>query len=928
MFKTIDPIDINISYIDEGILIDIRFKKGRNSARIEFPINKNKNIIKSILASDKYFKILILEDLWLEDLLEVIGNSYIIKGINLYEMKKEILKQLELPHYNDIRIKVKSRNYVGNKNFNIDYSLISEEYGILDGFYKRYGNIIIFDNIEMLLSKEQLALLEEIDNYSVTDDINRQAIHLAKVKRKAEKANAEIDDYIKNEQYYFPERIDIEFNKHDDTLIELIPYLEGLDRYTNEVLMNIDNVSTINSFTDEKGRKRVFLDEIIASNFNKIRENKIIKGSQVPRFIKNPSEFLPDGIDLDKFSDRVKGLKIRTYKVRPFVDCERDSSTGWFEFNTEIRLEKELNISLDLDDELNTFEEDNSIINLKEYANMLELAKRNGEDYIYYNGKWIEIDHNEGEKFLEAQSQLKDMFSNGKVNIKNLHYVLEIYDNIEKLEYSNNFIRLKEELAKEKIFEYEKPRYLNANLYTYQKEGFNWLKLLKYQMLGGLLADDMGLGKTLQIIAFMAYLKEINELKPSLIVVPATLIDNWISEIEKFTYGLGSIYIHRGSERIKDSQIIKDFDIVITTYETLVRDQVILGEIDWNLLAIDEAQKIKNATTLIASAVKAQKRKIPVAITGTPVENSLSELWSIVDFVQPGLLRNYSWFRREFQVPIEKNIGNTELINNKSNELIKTIEPVFLRRIKEDKLDNLPEIEEEFIFSNLSNYQEQLYVQIINRIKSEDSKRFVLAYLQQLIQICSHPRIVTGNLNIEPKTLIKESNKLKDTLSLLKNIERLNEKVVIFTKYRNMQQILRKVIFNEFGIWPNVINGDMNRNRIKIISDFESKDGFNVLILSPRAAGVGLNITGANHVIHYTREWNPAVEKQATDRVYRIGQKRDVKVYYPISVSDRGITVEVKLNELLNKKKKLFNSVIIPMEKMKVTEDELLEGII
>ena len=199
---------------------------------------------------------------------------------------------------------------------------------------------------------------------------------------------------------------------------------------------------------------------------------------------------------------------------------------------------------------------------------------------------------------------------------------------------------------------------------------------------------------------------------------------------------------------------------------------------------------------------------------------------------------------------------------------------------------------------------------------------------KQLIQICSHPRILYKDISGSFKDLIKESSKLESTINLLEKIKELNEKAVIFTKYKIMQQILRKVIFDKFGIWANIINGEVSTNRLDLISDFEKKKGFNVIILSPKAAGVGLNIVGANHVIHYTREWNPAVEKQATDRVYRIGQKRDVKVYYPISISSRGITVEQKLNDLLNKKKKLFNSVIIPMDKLTITEEELLEGII
>ncbi|WP_132995206.1 DEAD/DEAH box helicase [Sporanaerobacter acetigenes] len=919
MFLSKEGIDINISYGDKGILIESFYYKGKNKQPIIFPLGGNHEILNKIIKLDKYHSIFLLEDLWLEDILKTSKDDYIIYYENLYDVERQVAEELNLPLVKDIKIILKSNYFIGSKEFDIGYSLEDENLNKLDGFHRRYGNVIEFDGKHFLLDKEQYKLIEEIDNYEKTDDLTNQGIFLAKVKKKAGKAGAQVDDYIKNEEYFFPETLNLDIVKHSDVHLELIPSFNELDDKSNEILSEEKSISAINSFSLDSKRHRVFLNEDLGRDFNHINQVRDIKDSQVPRFLNNPFEILPESIDLDQFGERVKGLKIRTYRAQPFVYCKEDADTGWFDFDTGVEIKKETEI----DDEEDV--KNDKLIDLDKYRDIVNEAQKTGEDYIYFDNKWIKVDAQQGKEFLDAEREISSKFKDKKVDIKNLNYILDIYDNIERLEYSTNLVRLKQDLYSKCLVKYEKPKFFNANLYEYQQEGFMWLKFLRYEKLGGLLADDMGLGKTLQIIAFMAFLKEAGEFKPSLVVVPSALIDNWKSEIEKFTYNLRDIYIHRGPHRVKESSYIRNKDITITTYETLVRDQMILGKVDWNLLVIDEAQKIKNSSTLASSAVKAMKSKYPIALTGTPVENSLSELWSIVDFVQPGLLGSYSVFKEQFQIPIEENIDNEGLILRRKDELINKIEPIFLRRTKEDKLDNLPKKDEIVIPCSLSEEQEIAYYEIIEKVKKGEAKGCILACLQELIQICSHPRLVEGDVNGKTDTLIAESYKLAETINLLAEINKLGEKVIIFTKYKKMQEILRKVIFDKFGVLSPVINGDMNKNRLEIIEDFETKKGFNVMLLSPRAAGVGLNIVGANHVIHYTREWNPAVENQGTDRVYRIGQEKDVKVYYPICISDKGKTVEVKLNELLEKKKKLVKEVVIPMDKLNITEEDFMD---
>ncbi|SHD76669.1 DEAD/DEAH box helicase [Schnuerera ultunensis] len=912
-----EKIKLESRFSTKGIVYDIIYKKGKKEDSLVLPIYKNKEMLNLFLTSKDREKVLLLEELWLEELLYKEGFSYILKYINLYNIEKEILKELDLPYEKNIKISLRARSFLGNENFKIDYIISNLEHGILDGFYERIENIIFFEDRKFLLSKEQLELLDEIDNCE-TGNVEEQGLFLAKVKKKAIKAKAEMDDYILNEECYFPEELNVDLKKHSEKYIELIPYFKDLNEELNKKLVEGKDLNPITSISQGIKRKRLFFDETIFTDYNKIKMQKNIVGSNVPKLIDNPYEFLPDSIDLEEFSDRVKGLKIRTYRAIPFIHCKEGESTGWFDFDTGVNIR-----SSTIDEQM---ENDEGSISIDEFQRLVEEASEKDENYIYYNNKWLRIDYKSGFKFLKADEKLKDRGK--KIDIKSVNYILDIFDNIITLEYNRGYINLKERYGDKDLLTYEKPKYLNASLFVYQQEGYKWLRLLKEEKLGGLLADDMGLGKTLQLIAYMAYLKEIDELRPSLIVVPAALTDNWCREINKFTYNMDSIYIHKGSDRVKNSDFISQYDIVITSYETLIRDQIILGKIHWKVLAVDEAQKIKNATTLSSSAVKAMKSNHVIAITGTPVENNLSELWSIVDFVQPGLLGSYSNFKEEFQIPIEKNIDNPNIISLKKQQLISRIEPILLRRTKEEKLENLPKKAEKVITCRFSSIQENMYMDTINKIKSESVGGMALAYLQELIQICSHPRLVIGNINIDSNTLIEECNKLAETLRILERIKEKGEKAVIFTKYKDMQKILVQTIYDKLGIWSPIINGEVTKNRLDIIEDFEKKPGFNTMILSPRAAGVGLNIVGANHVIHYTREWNPAVESQATDRVHRVGQKKDVKVYYPICISEHGITVEVKLNELLNKKKILAKEIIIPMEKLKINERELLGEIV
>ncbi|MFC5775612.1 DEAD/DEAH box helicase [Ectobacillus antri] len=332
----------------------------------------------------------------------------------------------------------------------------------------------------------------------------------------------------------------------------------------------------------------------------------------------------------------------------------------------------------------------------------------------------------------------------------------------------------------------------------------------------------------------------------------------------------------------------------------------------------DEAQAIKNPTTAASKVIKAMKARFRLALTGTPVENSLNELWSIMDFVQPGLLGSLSQFKQEF---VNKFEGTETDIEEK---LTARISKVYKRRTKTGELgDQLPSKTIAVREIPMGQIQLELYKEVITLVKQKMLSG--LEAIQKLKSLSSHPALLNEKyMNLTPQDVPK----LKETLQIIEEVRQKGEKVLIFTEYIQMQNLLRKYIREQFDINPMIINGVTNR-RQQVVDMFNQNSGFDVMILSPKAAGTGLTITSANHVIHYTRWWNPAVENQATDRVYRIGQNKPVTVYYPIVIDKQGVlkegTVEQIVHRILEEKQSLASSVIVPSKNLRI-EEEILKG--
>jgi superfamily II DNA or RNA helicase len=455
------------------------------------------------------------------------------------------------------------------------------------------------------------------------------------------------------------------------------------------------------------------------------------------------------------------------------------------------------------------------------------------------------------------------------------------------------------------------PRSLLATLRPYQQRGLNWLVTMGSLGLGACLADDMGLGKTMQLLAFLLRRQDegSRDARPALLVAPTSVIGNWEREVERFAPSL-EVVRHYGASRAKSAGEIptKPGTLVLTSYGLLRRDAELLSSIDWSVAALDEAQNIKNAASATARAARALRASHRFALTGTPVENRLAELWSILEFANPGLLGPLGDFRRDFALPIER-YGNDDA----AARLRRIVGPFILRRLKSDPtiIQDLPPKNEMKVVCTLTREQATLYKAVVDeelrRIESSDGierRGRVLALLTFTKQICNHPAQYLG----ERGPLPKRSGKLARTTEMLEEALAAGDKALVFTQFREMGDKLLAHFTANLGCEVVFLHGGTPKKaRDGMVRRFqEEPHGPRIFVLSVKAGGTGLNLTAGCHVFHYDRWWNPAVEDQATDRAYRIGQKRAVQVHKLVCAG----TVEEKIDRLLEQKRKLASKII------------------
>lgn len=447
------------------------------------------------------------------------------------------------------------------------------------------------------------------------------------------------------------------------------------------------------------------------------------------------------------------------------------------------------------------------------------------------------------------------------------------------------------------------PKTFQATLRPYQKDGFTWLDYMNKLGFGACLADDMGLGKTIQVLAFLEKLRKMNKDAHVLLVVPASLLGNWQKETEKFAPDMTFRILHGSSSKTDGNDIKDNSFLTITTYGMVARLET-LEKIQWDCLILDEAQAIKNPLTKQTKRVKALHSKMRIAMTGTPIENDLTNLWSLFDFLNKGLLGSSTEFH-DYCKRLEDNPEGYA-------KLKAMIAPFLLRRVKTDKtiISDLPDKLEQIDYVGLSKKQTVLYRKYVAELaekleKLDGMKRrgLVLASLTKLKQICNHPDQYLGQMAYDPR----ESGKFEMLREVCETIYQKRERVLVFTQFKEITGYLDGFLADIFGCHGYVLHGGTPvAKRNEIVEAFQGEKYVPYIVLSVKAGGTGLNLTNANHVIHFDRWWNPAVENQATDRAYRIGQKNNVLVHKLVCKG----TIEEKIDEMIESKKELASNVI------------------
>lgn len=445
------------------------------------------------------------------------------------------------------------------------------------------------------------------------------------------------------------------------------------------------------------------------------------------------------------------------------------------------------------------------------------------------------------------------------------------------------------------------PRGIQAMLYKYQKTGFLWMKYMLEENGGCILGDEMGLGKTLQVITLMQEYKNCNK-APMLVVTPVSLLQNWKNECKKFAPDL-NVFVHHGSKRTGRFKELEKYDVIVISYNTAVSDTSLLSMLSWNLVVLDEAQNIKNPDSERTRYVKKIPRKKSIAVSGTPFENHVMDIWSLVDFVLPGLLGN----RKEYSEFVSDDLYGADKIEP-------ILSPIMIRRMVVDVASDLPEkmvVSQPIEMSD----EESLRYEGYRKEVTGQSESLGLGVLQKLRMYCTHPQVCGEDLDRDPYVV---SVKYQRMCELLGEIIERNEKVILFTSYQKMFDILEKDIPLRFDIPVMTINGSTPvENRQEIVDIFNQHDGCMLLALNPRAAGTGLNIAMANHVIHYNLEWNPALEAQASARAYRRGQE---KQYLFTDCFIRIRLNKLLMKELTEKKKSQRQLLLEPMGNMKTVK--------
>lgn len=918
----------------------------------------------SIIHDEFLAQFSILNELLENGNAKIVENKFYVEDIEVLKLSDSEKNILGLPFQNTSKIFIQGKGLLNSNNFFytisfFDFLPYGRQLSVFNG-----SPILLIDGVNKLLSLDEYNLCNEISQFNNFSNelktYQNNLMHLHKFKELASLCNATFDNTLNNEDVFIPNKIKLDVN-YSNGILRIQPEVlkdENQDFENQDYFKKQFSEQSVREIYDtqnpNKKRTRVILPQK-KELLNTIKTKSYISSQEeINELIENSEKYFNDDlIDLENFSERVKEIGIYKPKFYPFI-CPYKSE--WIPgMLIKDKLYGEKKILFKSIDEINSFND------LKEKSLSLGKAKFKWEGY--------EIDVDEADEFIAiAKKQLKHKKEPKETDSnENKNKVIIIKENAEFLEYVED-----NEIVKEFIHEFHPIDNLNKDftLKDHQKEGIAWMQsLYSNSFKGCLLADDMGLGKTIQILYFLEWHATKYKMnKPYLIVAPVSLLENWENEYNKFfTNKSLEINVLYGSNNISkqynenDVKKLQKRQIILTNYESLKTYQMNICAVDFAIVALDEAQKIKTPGTLITNVCKALKSDFKIAMTGTPVENTLVDLWCLMDFAMPGFLGNAKDFSNEFQKPLKDGNVDVKLLGSK---LRNRIDIFIKRRFKKDVAKDLPikyesNLEEHKIkFHNINVVrtmplnQYNRYIEEVEKannpeLEGIEKRNQILSTLWAIREISDHPYLIDNKLDEsfyktkEINDFINDSAKLQALMAILYDVHKKNEKAIIFTDRKETQKMIQFVLSKQFDIYPSIINGDspssINKfnnsklSRQQTIDFYQQKDGFNAIIMSPLAAGVGLNVVGANHVIHYTRHWNPAKEEQATDRAYRIGQTKDVYVYYPMAIFPETIdnsknhkSFDIVLNNLLLKKKELAIGALYPSEQVEVKQNEII----
>jgi SNF2 family DNA or RNA helicase len=685
--------------------------------------------------------------------------------------------------------------------------------------------------------------------------------------------------------------------QNDQIIAQLDVKFAGAE-YHNTELLGLDTES--NLYTQHQDNPRLW-----SSRNNKAFE-KVINYLEEYNFMVRPDGFMiKDQNDIQQFitdglihipeewelitSGEFDEIEVKEIELEPIIEVDDGEGINWFDFKVSYNL-------------------GGRTFSRQELLEMISYNK-SGEAYLKIDNNFFVLESGEKEENLKQMIEHSEKTEDDK--FRSAYHNLLYYFNLAE-EAGINFAgsrvynQLKEDITEDKAVKEKKlPEEVSDVMRDYQKNGYYWLNFLHKYHFGGILADDMGLGKTLQMLTL---LKGLSPERPALVVCPRTLIYNWQEEANKFFDNLSSlVYYGTPEERDEMREGFSNYDLIITSYSILSRDIDKLNNegFKFSLSILDEAQHIKNHKTQRAQAVKEITAESRLALTGTPLENSVAELWSIFDYLMPGYLGNYNYFNKNYLLPISKNNDQ-----EKMEQLKERVAPFILRRRKEEVLKELPEKIINVHSVSMTQLQEDSYKLVLDEVKGKlldtvNEKGFnrsrinVLAALTKLRQICNHPALV-----LDEKGLESSSGKLDALLELISDAISSGRKIIVFSQFVKMLKLIRKS-FDRQKINYQYLDGS-TRNRMERVNEFNNDPEIKVFLISLKAGGVGLNLTSADMVIHVDPWWNPMVERQAADRAHRLGQQNRVMVYKLIT---RG-TVEEKMLKLQKKKQNVFDNII------------------